>query len=144
MIVKEIIFGSIEYNKSIDLRDEILRKPLGLAFTSEFLQQDKDQFHIAAFEGDKIVGILILKPLDKNTLKMRQVAVNVNLQGKGIGRKMVEFSEKFAVEKGFSYFELNARKEAIPFYEKLNYLIVGDEFFEVGISHKKMVKKISN
>lgn len=144
MIVKEIFFGTSEYNKSVELRDEILRKPLGLVFSSEFLLQDKDQFHIAAFDEGKLVGVLILKPLDRDIIKMRQVAVNKKLQGNGIGRKMVEFSEKFAIEKGFSSIELNARKDAIPFYEKLSYLTVGDEFFEVGISHKKMVKKLSN
>ena len=140
MTIKEIKFGSDNYNKSIELRDKILRKPLGLEITPDFLEQDKEQFHIAAFENNRIVGILLLQKIDDFTIKMRQVAVDNNKQRSGIGQKLVEFSENFTKMKQFNKIELNARKESIPFYLKLNYITVGNEFIEVGIVHQKMEK----
>lgn len=142
MDIRFIEYKSEDYWKSIELRDKILRKPLGLVFSEEFLAQDEHQFNIGAFDGEKIVGILLLQKLDDKTLKMRQVAVDENLQGKGIGKKMVIFSEKIAIEKGFSKIELNARDTAIPFYKSLKYNTIGDVFIEVGIKHKKMVKHL--
>jgi len=142
MIIKEIYFGTAEYNKSVRLRDKILRKPLGLIFTEDDLAQDKNHFHIAVYDANKLVAVLILQPLNNKDLKMRQVAVDDNYQRKGVGSLLVEFSEKFAIEKGFSALELNARDISIPFYEKLNYNIVGEEFYEVGIAHKKMIKNL--
>lgn len=140
MIIKEIYFDTDEYNKSVILRDKILRKPLGLVFTEEFLADDKFQFHIGAFINNEIIGILILKPLNKNVMKMRQVAVSENFQKQGIGKKMVKFAEKFASDKGYKSFELNARNEAIKFYRSMNYKTIGNEFLEVGIKHQKMIK----
>lgn len=140
MEIREIKFGSDDYKKSIELRDKILRKPLGMVFTDDFLAQDEKQYNIGAFDGEKIVGILLFQVIEEKLVKMRQVAVDDNLQGKGIGRKLVEFSEKFIKDKGFNKIELNAREVAIPFYEKLNYKPVGKEFIEVGIVHIKMEK----
>ena len=51
--IRKIKYGSSEYFDSVRLREKILRKPLGLAFTKDFLQQDKTQFHIGAFDKNK-------------------------------------------------------------------------------------------
>jgi predicted GNAT family N-acyltransferase len=78
--------------------------------------------------------------LDPIVFKMRQVAVLGNLQGKGVGKKLVQFVEIEAKKKGITHFELNARKSAVSFYLSMNYSIEGDEFEEVGIPHIKMKK----
>ncbi len=140
MRIKEISFGSKDYYKSIELRDKILRKPLGMVFTEDFLALDKDQYHIGMFKAEQIVGILILKPLNKSHIKMRQVAVDFVYQGKGYGKKIVEYSENFAKQRKYRSIELNARKESIKFYERLNYKLISDYFYEIGILHKKMIK----
>jgi len=143
MHLQIIKYNSDDYKKSVELRDIVLRKPLGLVFTEEFLAQDETQIHIGAFENEVLLGILILKPIDDKTLKMRQVAVQPDLQKSGIGKKLVEFSEKFATENGYNRIELHARDIAIPFYEKLSYITVGETFSEVGIPHKMMYKKLN-
>ena len=70
------------------------------------------------------------------------MAVGENWQGKGIGRELILFAEKFAKKKGIKQMVMNARKVAIGFYQKLGYKIVSDEFIEVTIPHVKMVKTI--
>ena len=79
---------------------------------------------------------------DHKTLKMRQVAVDPEFQSKKIGSQLIQFSEEFAVGKGFSIIELHARKTAFDFYQKLKYHCISDEFLEVGIPHYKMKKTI--
>jgi predicted GNAT family N-acyltransferase len=140
--VTEIPFGSVWYALSIALRFDILRKPLGLHFTAEQLIIEDREFHIAYIEEGKVLGCLILVPKENGVIKMRQVAVAENQQGKGIGKKMVIFSETIAKEKGFTIMDLNARKTAVPFYLSLKYTIVGEEFEEVTIPHLRMVKEL--
>ena len=142
IIIKEIKFKSEEQIKSILLRDKILRKPLNLEFTKEELDNEYCQIHIAAYIDNHIVGVLLFKILENKTLKMRQVAVDEHLQGKGIGKSMIAFAERWAIENGFHIIELNARKTAAPFYFSMNYIQIGDEFIEVNIPHLKFVKKI--
>ncbi|MEN8137911.1 MAG: GNAT family N-acetyltransferase [Bacteroidota bacterium] len=140
--IKEIEYNSDEYIASVDLRDKILRKPIGLKFTEEFLAKDVRDFHIGAFISGKLVSILILSPVNTHEIKMRQVAVDNSLSGQGIGSKLVEYSEKFSRQKGFRTMLLHARESAMEFYKKLNYKVVGEKFFEVGIAHFKMEKAL--
>lgn len=141
--VKEISFGSPEQIESINLRYKVLREPLGLNFDKNDLAKEYQDFHIAAYSNGEIVGVLLLKPTENSEIaKMRQVAVDNDWQGKGVGKALVTFSEAILKNKSFKKIELHARETAVPFYLSLNYLIVGDLFYEVGIPHKKMVKTL--
>lgn len=66
---------------------------------------------------------------------MRQVAVALAHQNKGVGAYLVEKSEQWARKNGFKRMVLHARETAVPFYHKLNYLTIGERFEEVGIPH---------
>lgn len=143
LTILPIAFASPEYDEAVALRTEVLRKPLGLEFSVEQLSKEWADIHLAAFDGvGKIVGILLLTPLDDSRVKMRQVAVDIALQKKGVGAAMVKRSEELAREMGFKKIELHAREVAVPFYLKLDYTIVGDIFEEVGIPHFKMEKML--
>jgi len=135
-------FASPEQLASIELRRRVLRWPLGLDFTPEQLANEVHELHLVAMNGDQLLACLVLTPQSKDVIKMRQVAVEPDIQGKGIGRQLVEFSEAVAKEKGFSKMVLHARDTAVPFYLRLNYEIEGEPFEEVSIPHRKMVKDI--
>ena len=143
-MVKILPFGSDLQIASITLRDLVLRQPLGLKFVQSDLDAEHDSIHIGYVDDQNVIhGILILKPVDDKIVKMRQVAVHPSLQGKGIGQQLVYSSEQIASEQlGAAKMILHARDVAVPFYLKLGYDIEGDEFYEVGIRHFKMVKAL--
>lgn len=143
MIFKLITYGSKEYSEMVELRYLILRKPLGLNFTEEYLAKEKNDFLCVCIENDKIIGACILTPIDNKIIQLRQMAVANEHQGKGIGKKLIDFAEQTAITGGFDKITLHARKTAVPFYEKLNYIVIGDEFTEVGILHLEMEKDIN-
>ena len=133
--------GSGEYEETVALRDEVLRKPLGLSYDPSELAGEKDSFHFALREGTELVACLVLKPLDERCIKMRQLAVRENLQCKGFGRELVNYAESFAQGRGCEEIVLHARETARGFYEKLGYDTEGDSFTEVGLPHLVMRKK---
>ncbi len=136
-----IEFATPEYDQSVQLRDAILRKPLGLEFTVEYLAKEYNYHHLVAYnEQLQMVGCLILVPLENQIAKMTQVAVREDQQGKGIGTALVAAFENYALDLGFKEIVLNARDVAIPFYEKLDYKKEGKPFTEVSIKHYKMKK----
>ena len=138
---KLLEFGSVNHQLSIQLREKVLRAPLGLSFTEHDLLHEDEQIHVAGFlEGD-LCAILLLKP-DGQSLKMRQVAVDPSIQGMGIGSLLVQFSERLAHTKGYTKIHLHARDSAIPFYLNLNYILEGEGFSEVGIPHHYMYKDL--
>lgn len=140
--VSIIEYASKEYDEVVKLRYEILRKPLNLHFTAEQLAAEKDYFHLGYYKEGVLIACLMLVPKEYGSIQMKQVAVAQNWQGKGIGAKLVNAAEKFAREKGFSLMFCHARNTAVPFYEKLNYLKVGDMFEEVTIPHWEMEKAL--
>jgi len=127
----------------VDLRYAILRKPLHLSFDPRELDKEKDDILIGAFEEEKILGCCLLTKIDKESLKLRQMAVQNNLQGKGIGASMMNFAENVARDAGYKKLIMHARKTATGFYEKLGFKISGDEFLELSIPHFVMVKKLT-
>lgn len=142
MALKIIDHGSHEYHQMVKLRDDILRKPLGLGFTPEELEKEKINLLIAAFEEEDILGCCMLVEENPTTVRLRQMAVLNDLQGKGIGRALMSFAENIARDRGYRIIAMNARKNATGFYEKMGYKIASDEFTEVTIPHYVMEKKL--
>ena len=140
MALKIIDHGSREYQQMVQLRNDILRRPLGLQFTPEELEKEKEEILIGAFEEEKMLGCCMLIKEDPSSVRLRQMAVLNNLQGKGIGRALMQFAENIARDRGFQKITMHARKTAVGFYEKLGYRVSGQEFEEVTIPHFTMEK----
>ena len=93
MALKIIDFGTPEYQQMLKMREEILRKPLGLSFTESEIDKEKDNLLIAAFEDEQMLGCCMIVEMDPRKARLRQMAVLNNLQGKGIGRALIQFAE---------------------------------------------------
>ncbi len=142
MALKIIDHGSPEYLEMVKLRDDVLRKPLGLVFTPEELEEEKDNMLIAAYEDDTILGCCMLVEEDPRIVRLRQMAVLNDLQGKGIGRALMNFAENIARDTGYRIIRMHARINAIGFYEKVGYVVKGEQFMEVTIPHYLMEKNL--
>lgn len=126
----------------VNLRNDILRKPLGLSFDKEELEREKDDILMGAFEDDRLLGCCLLTRMDPATVRLRQMAVPNSMQGKGVGRALMIFAENIARDLGYKKLCMHARKTAVGFYQKLGYSVSGDEFFEVTIPHYIMEKAL--
>jgi GNAT superfamily N-acetyltransferase len=142
MALKIIDHGSPEYLQMVKLRDDVLRKPLGLGFTPEELEKEKDNMLIAAFEDERMLGCCMLVEERPDTVRLRQMAVLNALQGKGIGRALMNFAENLARDRGYKVISMHARKNAVGFYERMDYRVIGSEFIEITIPHYLMEKKL--
>ncbi|MBS1578645.1 MAG: GNAT family N-acetyltransferase [Bacteroidetes bacterium] len=142
MPLRIIDYGTKEYQEMVDLRLQILRTPLGLSFTNEELEKEKDDILLGYFDEDVLEGCCLLTKTAPNTVRLRQMAVIFGLQGKGIGRSLMAFAENVARDAGFKIITMHARKSAVGFYEKLDYKIASNEFEEVTIPHYVMEKNL--
>ena len=143
LAICEVEHGSSEYWATVALRYSSLRRPLGLQFSVEELDAQRDSRHIACYLGDRLVGCLVLRPLEGGDVRMRQLAVVSELQRQGIGKALIDYSEAFARQAGYRRMVLHARDTAAAFYEKLGYSRLGDQFEEVTIPHWSMEKRLA-
>jgi predicted GNAT family N-acyltransferase len=142
LALREIAHGSEEYEEGKNLRQRVLRDPIGITLSDAELAEEASARHLAAFEGARMVGYLILFDQGKGSVRMRQVAVDFDRQRSGIGKALVRRSEELARESGYRTMVLHARDVAVPFYLALGYEIFDEPFTEVTIPHRKMRKRL--
>ena len=142
--IVDVEFGSGRYDELVELRYKVLLEPLGLKFLDLHRTKEISYLHIGCLDNleNKIIGGLMLVPLDDKQIRMMQVAVSPKYQGKGIGRELVSYAEKRAKEAGYSQIIMHAMLSVVNFYEKLGFRQEGDIFDENGITFAKMVKKL--
>lgn len=140
----DIDFGSSRYDELVELRYKILLEPLGLKFLDSFRPEEAGYLHIGCIENldDHLVGGLILAPIDDETIRLMQVAVDTIYQGEGIGKELVKYAEKRAKNAGYNKIVMHAMLPVVDFYEKIGYHQEGDIFDEQGITFLKMVKNL--
>lgn len=141
-VLREIAFGSPEYEESWRLRLRVLREPLGLEPGPHERDEESKLVHLGAFEGERLVATLMLADVGEGRVRMRQVAVEFDRQRSGVGARLVEYSEKVARRLGFREMVLHARETASVFYERLGYDSYGEPFVEVTLPHIAMRKAL--
>jgi len=139
----EIEFDSDLYRAELNLRDEVLRKPIGLALP-ERMDDEAACRHFGLVEGAELLACLIAVLIAPDAVKIRQMAVTPSRQGIGLGRKLMEAAEVELLKEGVVRFHLHAREPAVGFYKRLGYTVVGERFTEVGIPHFRMEKEIQS
>ena len=142
MALKIIDYGTPEYRQLVKMREEILRKPLGLSFTEDELAVEKNNLFIAAFEDDEMLGCCMIVEENPEKAQLRQIAVLNSLQGKGVGRALILFAENLARDRGYKTMFMHARKNTTSFFEKMGYKTCSNEFIKLTIPHIEMEKEL--
>lgn len=146
-----------EFIQSLKLRFTLLREPLSQPLGSELLPDDATALHIVSVIDSQVIGtcrmhpIRLKSPVDQlnampiesnNAMQVRCLCVDPLHQHKGIGRKLMEFSEFLAREKRMLRIEVEARQESVVFYEKIGYVVQHKSHVLCGIQHYRMGKDL--
>jgi predicted N-acetyltransferase YhbS len=134
--------GSDEHTQMIDLRDRVLRKPLGRSLSAEDTKRDANADLLVARREGRVVACCLLTRETSSLVQLRAMAVAPELQRQGIGRALVAFAEAFAREGGAEEIQLEGRVAAHSFYAGLGYVVEGDEYLKVGIPHRLARKRL--
>lgn len=110
-----------------DLRQRILR-PGRPPEASIFAGDDAPStVHIGAYTEDgRLVGIATL--VENNGFQLRGMAVDDDVQKRGVGAAVLQEVHAVAAERGFGSVWANARHYAVPFYERNGWVVESDEF----------------
>ena len=136
--IKQIAMQDSLYQEERELRNKILLRPFGLP-DHAWEMKDTRSWHFVALENNEVVACVVLCPFEnEERAQLMQMAVDNSLQGKGVGKLLVEALITFCKEQGIKEMMCHARENAIPFYEKMNFERYDEEFVEVGIKHYKM------
>lgn len=130
------------------VRHEVLRKGKPIETCQFKGDDDENTVHFGLYQKERLIGIIsIFKEkndlfLETNQFQIRGMAVLEEFQGKGFGAELVKEAENHCISLHTNLIWFNARENAVPFYKKQGYTIIGDSFTipDVGI-HFVMFKK---
>ena len=142
VIFRIINLSSPEYPEYLELREAVLRRPIGLRITEEELAMEKHYVHIAGLIDGRVCATTALVPEEANRMRMIQVAISPDVQSRGIGTAMMRLIDDYCKQRGVEYIWCNARESAIAFYAKNGYSAEGESFEKVGIPHRLMHKSL--
>ncbi len=133
-----------EFERYYQLRWKLLRAPWNQARGSEVDELEDQCFHLMAVDDkDKILGVARLQYNSNTEAQIRYMAVAETSERKGIGRELVNTIEQHVKKSSHKLIILDAREEAVGFYQKLGYKITEKSYllFDV-IQHYRMVKAL--
>jgi predicted GNAT family N-acyltransferase len=132
-----------EYTLEKELRNRVLRSPLGLRLSEQDVRDEGEQVHLAAMdEQGNVVGCALIA-FDRNTARIRQMAVEEAYRSRGIGTELLRRAEDAVRTRKVRSVTLHARLSARGFYERLGYTAVSEVFTEVTIPHIAMQKDLT-
>jgi predicted GNAT family N-acyltransferase len=125
------------------LRFSVLREPWNQPLGSEVLPDEDQAIHAITIENGEVVGVARMHESASKQGQVRCVATATKAQGKGIGKAMMAYLEEKAIEKGWTEIVLEARENAVPFYQAIGYTIVAESYLLFGeIQHYRMQKSL--
>lgn len=136
-------FGSTAYRQTLGLREQVLRRPLGLMLSAADLEGEQAQWHFGLFNEDGgLMACLVAAPAGDGSVRLRQMAVAPQHHAQGLGRQLVREVEQELARRGITSINLHARTSAAGFYERLGYQATRGPFMEVGVPHQAMRKTL--
>ena len=134
-----------DLEKYFDLRWRILRKPWNQPKGSEKDDMEEQSYHVMAVDDQhNIIGCGRLHFISDSHAQIRYMAVSPEYGKQGIGKKLLEQLEAYAIQNGAKDITLHARENAVGFYLKAGYsLIEKSHLLFDCIQHFKMNRHFS-
>jgi predicted GNAT family N-acyltransferase len=121
------------------IRETVFIMEQGVHEDEEFDGRDADCLHVLV-EDQKGRPIATARMLPDG--QVGRMAVLRHWRKKGVGSAMLIKLFVEARVRGLKRLSADAQVRALPFYEKHGFRVVGDEFMDARIPHKKVVKDL--
>ncbi|AXN40230.1 GNAT family N-acetyltransferase [Peribacillus butanolivorans] len=124
------------------IRKKVFVDEQNVPIEEEIDHYEEDSTHFVLYnEQEQPVGAGRFRVID-GVGKVQRICVLSTTRKNGAGAMIMSAIEEFAEQNKIPQLKLDAQLHAIPFYSKLGYQIVSDEFMDAGIPHKTMKKNI--
>jgi len=140
-IVVRVATHPEERARAFAIRGRVFQDEQGVPADEEFDADDERATHVLATAGDLTVGTgrVVLHP---DYAKIGRMAVLKEWRRQGVGRALIDALMRIAARQGVRRCVLHAQVQAMPFYAALGFGVVGEEFEEAGIPHRRMERTL--
>lgn len=130
------------YHDALKIRHQVFVEEQKVPIEIEIDRLENETTHLVLYENNKAVATARIYHLADGAYKLQRVAVLKDYRKLGLGARLISEIEKKIQKLDGSKMVLGSQNNAIPFYQKLGFEIIGNEFFDAGIPHHMMEKYI--
>ncbi|PTY75874.1 GNAT family N-acetyltransferase [Heyndrickxia sporothermodurans] len=130
-----------QLNDAFTIRKKVFVEEQHVDVEEEIDQYEENSEHFVLYDENNAAGAGRFRILDGKG-KVERICILPAYRGKGAGKIVMDAIEQYATQQDVHVLKLNAQTHAIPFYEKLGYKVISEEFMDAGIPHKTMEKRI--
>ena len=134
----------VDFEKYYQLRWEILRKPWEQPRGSELDSFEKEAQHFCLVADDDLLGVARVQMNDGSEAQIRFMGIAEKFRGNSFGNLLLHHCERAALNYEAKSVFLQARENAVPFYQRNGYAILEKTFLLFNtIQHFSMRKTLS-
>lgn len=134
-----------ELNLCANLRKQVFKDeenaPEGLYIIDEYDKKGDTKNYLLKIDDVPVATVRFIK-IDETTIKLQRLVVLKEYRRNGYAKKILDYLEKDAYSLGYRKIIMDSAQKAVGFYEKSNYKIVSDVFYEDNRPHVKMEKEL--
>lgn len=142
MFTAKIVTTNQEKEDAFYVRKKVFVEEQGVPLYLEMDELDKTSTHFVVYAKQQPIGAGRFRELEIGTGKVERICILPQYRGKHLGNLIMNTLEDHATKTGMEKIVLNAQSYAVPFYEKLGYVITSPEFMDADIPHRAMEKYI--
>ncbi|WP_409294709.1 GNAT family N-acetyltransferase [Peribacillus sp. SCS-26] len=137
----KVVESEEELQEAYAIRKKVFVEEQKVPLEEEIDQHEAEAVHFLLYNNESPAGAGRFRIVD-GIGKAERICVLHSGRKSGAGRLLMEALETYAANEGLKKMKLNAQIQAIPFYERLGYTAISDEFLDAGIPHRTMIKDL--
>ncbi|MGI5899539.1 MAG: GNAT family N-acetyltransferase [Christensenellales bacterium] len=142
MIKAYFLMGDQDISVPLDIRTKVFVEEQGFSQELQHDEMDKKAVHVV-IEDDGFPCATGRLFFDDGLWHIGRMAVLKERRGNRYGDLMIRMLAEKAFRAGVEEIHIGAQAYALGFYEKLGFLICGEEYAEEGVAHLPMVLTVS-
>jgi predicted GNAT family N-acyltransferase len=131
-----------DFSNLFEVRKKVYVEELNVPRELEFDEFDEKALHFIIEVNGIVIGTarLVVSGFDGN---IGRVCLLKNFRRKGLGTKLIKSIIDYSIDIGLNRLIIEAKVEAVSFYEKIGFATDGIQYLEVGVPHRKMFLMLS-
>ncbi len=138
----KIVVNDCELKGAFEVRKQVFVEEQGIPEDLELDEYDMEAMHMVAKDGERIVGTARVLFLAASQAKLERMAILKPFRHRGIGKSIISFLDEEFKNRGIEQVVLHAQCSAVNFYKSCGFEESGSPFWEAGIKHVKMQKRL--
>lgn len=141
-LVYKLATSERELKEAFEVRKKVFVEEQGISEHLELDGHDSEALHTVVKDGKRVIGTARVLFLTTNQVKLERMAILKPFRRQGIGRGIISFLNEELRNRQIVQIVLHAQYPVVAFYKSCGFVESGSPFFEAGIKHIKMQRRL--